>query len=60
MAVWQWGRDCSVLNDPHGEPGRTPLYVCLPPTWGSVDDDNIFPLFLWEGSLLGTPTDINE
>jgi len=21
-AAWHWGRDCSVVNDPLGEPGR--------------------------------------
>ena len=36
-AAWQWGRDCSVMNDPLGEPGCTPLYAALPPAWGSVD-----------------------
>ena len=45
-AAWHWCRDCSVLNDPHGEPGRTPLYVGLLSTWGSVDGDLIFfPFF---------------
>ena len=38
-AAWHWGRDCSVLNEPLGEPGRTPLYVGLPFTWGSMDSD---------------------
>jgi len=47
-AAWHWGRDCSVINNSLGEPGRTPLYVGLPFMWGSVDD-----VFLWEGSLLG-------
>ena len=28
--AWCWGRDNSVVNDPLGEPGRTPLYVGLP------------------------------
>jgi hypothetical protein len=28
-AAWHWGRDSSVVNDPLGEPGRTPLYVDL-------------------------------
>ena len=37
--TWQWGRDCSVLNNPLGEPGRTQLYVGLPSTWGSVVGD---------------------
>ena len=59
-AAWHWGSDCSVLNDSHGESGRTPLYVGLPSTWGSVDGDQILsPLFV-EGSLLGVLTDIDE
>jgi hypothetical protein len=41
-AAWHRGRDCSVVNDTLGEPGRTPLYVGLPSTWGSVDDDRMF------------------
>ena len=28
-AAWYWGRDSSVVDDPLGEPGRTPLYVGL-------------------------------
>jgi len=44
-AAWHWGRDCSVVNDPLGEPCRTPLYVGLPSTWGSVDGDLMFPPF---------------
>jgi hypothetical protein len=59
-AAWQWGRDCSVVNDPLGEPGRTPLYVGLLSTRDSVFGDQMFSPFSWEGSLLGTPTDINE
>ena len=59
-AAWHWGRDCSVLNDLLGEPGRTPLYVGLPSTWSSVDGDQMFCRFSWEGSLLGISTDINE
>ena len=26
-AAWHWGSDSSVVNNPHGEPGHTPLYV---------------------------------
>jgi len=26
-AAWHWGSDSSVVNDPHGEPGHTPMYV---------------------------------
>jgi len=39
---WHWGRDSSVINNPLGEPGRTPLYVDLPSAWGSVDGDLMF------------------
>ena len=54
-AAWHWGRDCSVLNDPHGETDCTPLYVGLPSTWGFVDGDLIFfPLFVG-GLLIGDP-----
>jgi len=28
-AAWHWGRDNSVVNNPLGEPVRTPLYVGL-------------------------------
>jgi len=60
-AAWHWGTDCSVRNDPLGEPGCTPLYVGLLSTWGYVDGDQMFALFFsWENSLLGTLTDINE
>jgi len=41
-AAWHWGRDSSVINDPLGVPGRTPLYVGLLSVWGSVDGDLIF------------------
>jgi len=58
-AAWYWGRDSSVLNDPLGEPGRTPLYVGLPSTWGSVDGDQIFSPFFVGGLLIGD-SDINE
>jgi len=52
-AAWHWGRDCSVINDPLGEPGRTPLYVGLPSTWGSVDGDQMFSPFFVVGLLTG-------
>ena len=58
--VWHWGRDCSVVNDPLGEPGCTPLFVSLPSMWGSMDGEQMFSHFSWEGSLMGTLTDINE
>jgi len=52
-AAWHWGRDCSVVNDPLGEPGRTPLYVGLPSAWSSVDGDQMFSLFFVGGLLVG-------
>ena len=45
-AAWHWSSDSSVANDPLGEPGRTPMYVGLPSTWGSVDGDQISPHFV--------------
>jgi len=52
-AAWRWGKECSVINDPLGEPGRTPLYVGLPSTWGSMDGDQIFSLFFVGWLLIG-------
>ena len=31
-AAWHWDSNSNVVNDPLGEPGRTPLYVALPST----------------------------
>jgi len=52
-AAWYWGSDGSVVNGPLGERCRTPLYVGLMSTWGSVDGDRMFSPFSWEGSLTG-------
>jgi len=50
-AAWHWGNDSSVVNDPLGGRGRTPLYVDLLSAWGSVDGDRMFsPHFV--GGLL--------
>jgi hypothetical protein len=49
-AAWHCGTDSNVINDPLGEPGRTPLYVGLLSAWGSVDGDIFFPHFV--GGLL--------
>ena len=38
----QGGRDKTIINDPLGEPGPTPLYVVLPCEWGPVDSDFMF------------------
>ena len=45
-AAWHWGSDGSVINDPFGEPGHTPLYVGLPSMWVSMDGDYVFHPFL--------------
>ena len=47
------GSDSSIVNDPLGEPGRTPMYVGLLSTWSSEDVEQVFCLFSWEGSLIG-------
>jgi hypothetical protein len=52
-AAWHWGSNCSVINDPLGEPDRTQLYVGLPFTWGSVDGDQIFSPFFGGRLLIG-------
>jgi len=52
-AAWLWGRDCSVVNDSLGEPGRNPLYVDFPSMWGSVDSDKMFSTFSMGGFLFG-------
>ena len=60
-AVWHWGRVCSVINDPLGEPGYTPLYVGLLSTWGSMDGEHMLSPFFVGGLLkCWTLTDINE
>ena len=41
-AAWHQERDSSVVNDPLGERGRTPLYIGLLPAWGSVGSDLMF------------------
>ena len=51
QAAWHWGSNSSVINDPTGESGRTPLHVGIPSTWGSVHNDHMFSLFHKQGSL---------
>jgi len=41
-AAWLSGRNSSVVKEPLGEPGCTPLYVDLPSLWGSEDSDLMF------------------
>jgi len=45
-AAWHWGRESSVVNDPFGEPGHTQLYIGLQSTWGSMDSDLMFFLYV--------------
>ena len=44
-AAWHWGSDSSVANDPLGEPGHTPLYIGLPSTWDSMNNNQMFSPF---------------
>ena len=53
-AAWHWVSGGSVINNPLGEPGHTPI-VGLPSAWGSVDGDHMFTPILWEGSSTGDP-----
>ena len=41
------------VNNPVGEPGRTPLHVSLLSTWGSEDGEQMFCPFSGEGSSDG-------
>jgi len=45
-AAWPGCSD-SVLNDPLGEPGHTPLYVGLLSMLGSVGSDLVFFLYVF-------------
>jgi hypothetical protein len=57
QAAWHWGSDSSVIKDPLGEPGCTPLHVGLPSTWGSVDGDCIFSPHFVGDVFLGNLTE---
>ena len=59
-AAWHWGRDCSVINNPLGEPGHTPLYVGLLSVWGAVDGNQMLSPFFVGGLLNGNSKDINK
>jgi len=51
-AAWHWGSDCSVVNDPLGN--KAGPHVCRPSIHlGSMDGDQMFSPFLYEGSLIG-------
>ena len=58
-AAGHWGSDSSdssdssVVNDSLGEPGRTPLCIGLPSTWGSVAGDQIFSPSFMGGLFIG-------
>ena len=46
-ATWKGVVNSSVVNDPLGEPGHTPLHLGLLSAWDSVDSDNMFsPCFM--------------
>jgi hypothetical protein len=38
----------SVVNDPLGEPGSTPLYFCLPPVWSAAGGILLNPHYSWD------------
>jgi hypothetical protein len=59
-AAWHWGRDSRVVDDPLVEAGRTPLYVGLPPVWGSMDGDLMFLSICRRVPFLETSADMNE
>jgi len=41
-AARHWGTESSVVNDPLGEAGCTPLYAVLPSACGPVNSDLMF------------------
>ena len=49
-AAWHRGSNSSVVSDPFGESGRTPLNVGIPSAWNSVDCVHVFLLFRWRAS----------
>jgi len=59
-AAWHWGTDSSVVNNPLGEAGHTPLYVGLPSTWGPMEGDLMFFPICRRAPFLGTLADIHE
>ena len=59
-AARHWGRDSSVVNNPLGEPDRTPLYVGLH-LCGALWKVTIFFFpFCRRAPFLGTLADIHE
>jgi hypothetical protein len=52
-AARRWGNDNSDINDPLGEKERTPLFVGLLFTWGSMDGDYMFSPHFVGGLLFG-------
>jgi hypothetical protein len=58
--AWYWGSDSSVINNPLGKPGHTPLYVGHSSASGSVDSDCMFPLHFIGGLLNWGIREMNE
>ena len=58
-AAWNWGNNCSIVNDPLGEPGPTPMNVDLPPAWARWTMA-MSSAVSWRSSLLGTLRNTNE
>jgi hypothetical protein len=48
--AWHRVSNSSVVSDPFGKPGSSPLNVGLPSAWGSVDGGHVFALFRWRAS----------
>ena len=55
--AWHWGSDSSVVNDPLGEPGHSPLYAGFLSTWGSMDGDCMLSPLSWEGQSISLHRD---
>jgi len=52
-AAWHCGRDCGVVNDALGEPGRTPLYIGLPSAGAPWTVTVCFSCMYVEGLIFG-------
>jgi hypothetical protein len=59
-AAWHWGSGSSVVNDPLGVPGCTPLNTVTPSRWGSVDGDRMFPPYFMRQLLNWGLRDVND
>jgi len=49
-ATWHWDNNSSIVYDPLGETGRTPLYAVLTSAWGSVESDHMFSHISWDST----------